>query len=195
VLKFQFPKDMLQWIEAHQGAAAWVQALGAILAIGVALWISRRDTRRRRQAERRRATGLAVLLHTEMVDFRHRLTSAMQATAFPDLKVSLPESLVQHSADLYLLGSAGGALLQMISTLRATNRQIDESQRKYPTTTANIDRILRPGIVDSLRLARDACDEAIAALDKIIETTPFKASKVLRAVLSFIGRAGRGRTS
>ena len=59
MFQFQFPKDFLTWIEAHQGTAAWVQALGAILTILVAIYISRRDIHRAQQAERRRAAELS----------------------------------------------------------------------------------------------------------------------------------------
>jgi hypothetical protein len=168
VLNFQFPKDVLAWIEAHQGTAAWVQALGAVLAIGVAVWIARTDTRRAQAAERRRAQGLAILLHTEMVDFRYRIITVMEAASVNQMKLQLPRSLVWRSADLHLLGSAGGHLLQMMSTLTANNRQIDEMERLAVVYDPPAYRDLRRGIIANLQLTRDACDEAIAGLDRLI---------------------------
>jgi hypothetical protein len=182
--RFQFPKDFFEWIEAHQGTAAWMQALGAVLTVGIAIWISRRDIRRVQQAERRRATGLAVLLHTEMVDLRHRITRAIASVTLTERRVTLPESLGQHSADLYLLGRAGGFLLQMISTLRAHNRQVDEMER-----LGEIDLELWNGLERNLEMIASACDEAIAGMDKIIEASaPLIKGTALQAILRFFGR-------
>jgi hypothetical protein len=47
---------LIEWIDGHPNLAAWVQAIGAIVAIGVAFWISRsevRATRKAAEAERR----------------------------------------------------------------------------------------------------------------------------------------------
>lgn len=48
------------WIEAHPGLASYVQAIGAIAAIGVAIWLARLDAANRRKAEREADLRLAA---------------------------------------------------------------------------------------------------------------------------------------
>lgn len=40
------------WIEGHPGLASWVQAIGSIVAILIAVWISNTDSRIRKAAEK-----------------------------------------------------------------------------------------------------------------------------------------------
>jgi hypothetical protein len=55
--------SVLAWIEAHPGLASWVQAIGAIAALGLALWIpSRQRHVDRQEAERKRRSMLLVFL-------------------------------------------------------------------------------------------------------------------------------------
>jgi hypothetical protein len=55
--------DVLGWIEKHPGLASWVQAIGAIAALGLALWIpSRQRLAEREEVERKRKSILLVFL-------------------------------------------------------------------------------------------------------------------------------------
>lgn len=40
-------EGFLRWVELHPGLASWVQAFGSLLAIGVAIWLSSRESRYR----------------------------------------------------------------------------------------------------------------------------------------------------
>lgn len=48
------PYQLLTWIERHSGLAAWVQAVGAILALAVAIFVPVRIARNRERLNRRR---------------------------------------------------------------------------------------------------------------------------------------------
>lgn len=52
----------LPWMEAHPELAAWVQAVGSILALGVAIWIASQQARQAasERVEQRRETAAAV---------------------------------------------------------------------------------------------------------------------------------------
>jgi hypothetical protein len=62
------------WIEHHPGAAAWVQALGATLAVAAAVLVpalQSRNARRQRDADRRlRAKSLAIAIYPELLHIR-----------------------------------------------------------------------------------------------------------------------------
>jgi hypothetical protein len=130
----------------------------------VAVRIAGVDRRERRQERRLRAQGLALLLHTEMVGFRGSLESAA-ADDFRLRVIEPPPILLEYSDQLYLLGPAGGALLQMISTLNANDRFVADVTH-FGTVD---DPEALNGIRRSLRLALDCCNEAIAGLDQLIQ--------------------------
>jgi hypothetical protein len=47
---FQFPKDLLSWIELHHGLAGWVEALGVIGSLLLTQHIATREQRARRES-------------------------------------------------------------------------------------------------------------------------------------------------
>jgi hypothetical protein len=55
----QFPKDLLSWIEDHEGLASWVEALGVILAIVGSVYIARWQDRKIRYREHDQQTKKA----------------------------------------------------------------------------------------------------------------------------------------
>jgi hypothetical protein len=55
--------EVLGWIEKHPGLASWVQAIGAIAALGLALWIpNRQRLAERKEVEEKRKSMLLVFL-------------------------------------------------------------------------------------------------------------------------------------
>jgi hypothetical protein len=60
------------------------------------------------------------------VDLSGRIQAAIASVDLKRAAVLPPQSLVEHAADLYLLGPAGGNLLQMASALNANARQVSE---------------------------------------------------------------------
>jgi hypothetical protein len=94
----------LEWIEHHPGLAAWVQAIGAIIAIIAAFVIANLQhalEKRDRQAERKeRAKGLAFLLHAELLIFAAELERyAMYSYRLDPIEV--PTVVVAHADQLY----------------------------------------------------------------------------------------------
>ena len=100
------------------------------------------------QLERKlKAQGLALFLHTEMVDLSGRNQAAIASVDLKRAAVLPPPSLVEHAADLYLLSPAGGNLLQMASALNANARQVSELQE-----IGLVERELWSGIAANLGL-------------------------------------------
>jgi hypothetical protein len=162
---FQFPKTILMWIENHPGTASWVQAVGAISIIATTLYIARSDRRDRLLVERRRAEALAVLLHTELVGFRGQIDLAIDHAGTERSRLMLPQSLVTYGDQLFLLGSAGALLMQMMSAVNANNATLNEIVRLQATNIRELVERAR----STLRTTRDKCSEAIAGIDEIIK--------------------------
>ena len=160
--------SVLNWIEAHPGTAAWVQAIGALLAIGFAFGIAHWElhaARRKEETERRmRAQGLSFLLHTEMVAFRTQLEEAGTEVRHFESVPKPPDAIVRLADQIYVLGSTGEAILQMLSILNAHGRL------QMPVMAEWADRQIAMDLAsERLKMALKNCDIAIAGLQKIID--------------------------
>jgi hypothetical protein len=62
------------WIEAHPGLASWVQAIGSIAALGLAVWIPANQRRHEYELnvahDKQRSLGYATRLHLMIKEFR-----------------------------------------------------------------------------------------------------------------------------
>jgi hypothetical protein len=79
------------WIEHHPGLASWVQALGAIAALGIAIWIPNRQ----RGADRKEAHKKEkVLLLVFLVDCEFVITITQRDSATLDVRKRLISELI-----------------------------------------------------------------------------------------------------
>lgn len=83
--------DVLCWIEKHPGLASWVQAVGAIAALGLALWIpSRQRLADRKEGEKKRRAILLVFL----VECEWVIAITQKASATMDVRKKLIRDLL-----------------------------------------------------------------------------------------------------
>src|SRR5229473_3921092 len=112
----------LQWFEAHPGTAGWLEAVGSITAIVFVYLFALLQNRRFRSHENidrvRRAQGLALVLIPVLTAFRPKIEAAI----IQESKPAPPDEIVQLLDQLYVLGVAGGLILQMVAVLRANQR-------------------------------------------------------------------------
>jgi len=130
------------WIEHHPGAAAWVQALGATLAVATAVLmpaLQARHARQQRDADRRlRAKSLAIAIYPELLHIRaahhhiqRRLRESVAATQRSDdpataertgadladqskrLAIPVTDALRAMIPNIYLLGDPMGPQVQL----------------------------------------------------------------------------------
>lgn len=81
--------------------------------------------------------------------------------------IQAPTILFARHDDLYLLGEAGGHILQMLSALNVSNDQLNRLKAVlYPNQNEH-DAVLR-GIRDNLQIAREGCRDSANGLAKII---------------------------
>jgi hypothetical protein len=154
-----------------EALAAWVQAIGSILAIIAAFLIAYFEARRAHAREEARATreeadrlnraqGLALMLQPELAAFE----GTLERLGFSE-RAAPPKTILDHADQLYVLGKAGGLILFMIGALNA-----HEQLRPPPATStegrAQLDKLR----AERLRIAHQCCSDAVQELQKIIDT-------------------------
>ena len=162
----------MDWLEQHFALAGWVSAIGGIAAVAAAFLVANLQTHAERQAaeeERQlRAEALAVLLVTDTVEFVGYLREVIGARQLMRARgLKPPAALVARLGELYLLGSAGGSLLQLVSALNAT-RRMTERHLQAIADYGGDDREPWKIIKSNLEIAAADGDDAIAAMNKII---------------------------
>jgi hypothetical protein len=164
---FQFPKTIFNWIEAHPGSAAWVQALGALAIIYVTARIASADHRERQRKERLQKEAMAVLLHAEMLAFRGTLERTIDGANIREAIIQAPTILYRLVENLYLLGAPGGSLLHMLGGL-AANNVIVEGLRSHVASGTLAEAEAWVNGEPGLKLTLEDCDEGVAGLQAIL---------------------------
>jgi undecaprenyl pyrophosphate phosphatase UppP len=138
----------LGWCEAHPGIANWLQAVGSIAAIVLIYLFALFQFQRTRSHEEldriRKAQGLALILVAVLVAFKPKI------------------EVLRLLDQLYILGVAGGLILQMIATLQAHNQAAPPSVEAEDVRNSYVS-IGR----QRLDLALRYCEDAIDALTKL----------------------------
>jgi hypothetical protein len=169
---------LIDWIDGHPNLAAWVQAIGAIIAIFAAFLISHFEVRATRKAageERRmKAQALALLLQPQLLAFKGELESdpLLRGRGVGPLEIAPlepPKAIIDLADQLYLLGSPGGAILQMLGVLSAqrtlTSSILVDAEKRNKAFELSSQR---------QRIAIKNCDEALAGLQAIIDDGPHR---------------------
>jgi undecaprenyl pyrophosphate phosphatase UppP len=152
----------LGWCEAHPGIANWLQAIGSIAAIALIYLFALFQFRRTRSHEEidriRKAQGLALILVAVLVAFKPKIEAAIAQQS----KIEPPDEALRLLDQLYVLGVAGGLILQMIATLQAHDQAASPSDEAEDVRNsyASIGR-------QRLDLALRYCEDAIDALTKL----------------------------
>ena len=153
----------LQWIEAHPGIASWLQAVGSIAAIvfvGLfALLQGRRATSHGDLDRIRRAQGLALVLVPVLRGFKPKIEAAIVRES----KLEPPDEVLHLLDQLYVLGVAGGFVLQMVATLQAHQRAEQPRNDDDGSARSSYNSIAKQRLADALR----NCEDAIDALVKL----------------------------
>jgi hypothetical protein len=152
----------LQWFETHPGTASWLEAVGSITAIVFVCLFALFQGRRTRSYEDtdriRRAQGLALVLIPALTAFKPKIETAIIQESKP-----APPDEVMHLLDqLYILGVAGGLILQMVALLQA-NQRAELPQNEDEKVRSSHNSIAKQRLGDALR----DCDDATYVLMKL----------------------------
>jgi|GEM_PF-3031303 len=66
------------WVEQHPGIAAWVQAVGAIVALAATIWLNRKDAKERHVERDARARHVSLTIKPILDDFIVEIDSALK---------------------------------------------------------------------------------------------------------------------
>jgi hypothetical protein len=173
--------DILNWLSDQPGLAAWVQAVGSIIAIvsgfALAYWQHRRTDHEHRQERERadkhtriQAQALALILEGSLVELAGRLSLAK--TDKPFSPVDLPHLLEERTDQIYVMGETGGYLLQLISTLTTHNRMLAELRsarlrNSYVGLEPGVEERLRQNAYERLQVASDCLEDALKGIAKL----------------------------
>ena len=154
------------WIEAHPGTANWFQAFGsitAIVAVFLFVILQNRGAKSREETDRiRRAQGLALLLIPILTSFELEIETAI----IQESKPPLPDEITHLLDQLYVMGVAGGYILQMVATLQAHQRfgpsSISANETEARTAYNSLAR-------QRLGSALHYCENAIRAMTKLTQ--------------------------
>jgi hypothetical protein len=152
----------LQWFEAHPGTAGWLDAIGSIAAIVFVYLLGLSQGRRIKSHEDvdrvRRAQGLALILIPVLTAFRPKIETAI----IHECKPAPPDEVVHLLDQLYVLGVAGGSILQMVARLQA-NQRAERPHNENENAQSMYNSIARQRLGDALRY----CEDAMQALMKL----------------------------
>ena len=153
----------LDWLEAHPGMANWFEATGSVAAIVFVGLFALSQARRARSHEDldriRRAQGLALILVPVLREFKPRIEAAI----IQESKLEPPDEVLHLLDQLYVLGIAGGVVLQMVATLQAHQRAPAPPNDENSDARSTYNSVARQRLGDALRY----CDDAIDALLKL----------------------------
>lgn len=162
----------MDWLKQHFALAAWVSAIGGITAVAAAFLVANLQTRAQRQGaeqERQlRAEALAVLLVTDTVEFVAYLREVIGERQLTKVRgLEPPAALVARLGELYLLGSAGGSLRQLVSSINAARRMTERHLQAIADYGGDY-REPWEIIKSKLEIAAADGDAAIAGMKKIM---------------------------
>jgi len=146
----------------------WRASKGVAVSLGerdVAYLFALLQNRRFRSHENidrvRRAQGLALVLIPVLIAFRPKIEAAI----IYESKPAPPDEIIHLLDQLYILGVAGGLILQMVAMLQA-NQRSELAANANETARSSYNSIVRQRLSDALRY----CDDAIPALMKLTRT-------------------------
>lgn len=152
--------------------AAWVQAVGSVLALalglGVPYWQRQSEVKDRRIQEALLARSFGTRLLREFVKFRDRIARDLKAaeSAGPGEivkieKNTIPQAIWDNTERLHILGLAGHHVLLAMNAVRLARKELDSKYHALsPTNNAPV------RFVQQMQIAQSECDEAVAFLER-----------------------------
>ena len=131
-------------------------SIGAIIFVYLFALLQNRRFRSHENIDRiRRAQGLALVLIPVLTAFRPKIEAAI----IHESKPAPPDEIIHLLDQLYILGVAGGLILQMVAALQA-NQRSELAANANETARSSYNSIVRQRLSYALRY----CDDAIGAL-------------------------------
>lgn len=167
------------WFDQHEGLAAWVQAIGTlialIIAIGVPAWqthTARQDAKRERLS---RARSISILIGPELIACRDQVEYATQVLFGPgppglfrnaynvvtNVAVAIPPQMAAQLDSLYLFGEpAGLTLQQLVSVISQYQDTLQRASQRVTIDTSIAIGEIQEMLSGPLKLMKKLLDKA-----------------------------------
>ena len=160
----------MEWL--NQNAPA-IQAVGTLLAIAIAIWvpfkIHRNEARRGEREIRLKGQAIALLIEPLLRAIDGQIDREGIVRPEGPNPIEIPEEILSHSRDFWLMGEAGGNVLQLIGILQTHNRILEETV-PLPTDMDEKERREFAHLFhERLNLARKCLRDAFAAIDILLK--------------------------
>ena len=162
------------WLKANAHLSGWIQGAGTLIALAIAIgvpWcIHRNEVREKKRTKLHQAQGLAILLGPSLRVLQEEIKTAKGLPRFSQKIVDIPDDLTTEVQSLWIMGAAGGHILQAIAALRSNKRQIEDAR---PVVAGNSAREVSEIINianEKLLIADRDIDDALDAIDRLIAT-------------------------
>lgn len=167
----------MEWLNANAPA---IQAVGSLIAIAtsliaitIAIWVPFRihsNQERERQREiRLRGQAMALLIDPLLRAIDGEIEHLGTLRPEDPSQIDLPESIMSLSDHMWLMGEAGGSVLQLIGIIQIHNRILEET----PILPIDMEEEQRLEFArlfhERLGFARECISEALAAIDRLIQ--------------------------
>ena len=159
-------------------SVAWIQAIGSIIAILVAIWIGHRNhkhsvrvfekSRCRDDADRRmKARSLALAIFPELMELKAKVAGAWHGEKVRFHSLDISPVLIESVNRLYLLDEAGAEIQQLVATSRQLNRMVKSIVDMKRTNTREEITEAKAKLRSHLRAIGVALDQAIELIGSI----------------------------
>lgn len=176
----ELPQQLLglfKWLNENAPA---VQAVGTLLAVATAIVaafiaiyvpfkINQNETRRQEHDRFLKSQAIAILVEPLLYDLDMQVEAgSMPLTAEPRL-IEIPEALKSLTRDLWLMGHAGGHVLQLIGHVQVHNRILWELPTLPIDMLDDEQAVYTRNFNERITLMRECVKEASAAISLLLE--------------------------
>ena len=159
----------MEWL--NQNAAA-IQAVGTLLAIAIAIGVPFKihlnQTRKQEREIRLKGQAIALLIEPLLRTIDEEVDREGFVRPEGPHRIEIPETILSLSRDLWLMGEAGGNVLELIGILQTHNRLLGRTISMPIDMEEEERREFSRLFHERINLARECLRDAFAAIDTLL---------------------------
>jgi hypothetical protein len=171
---------MLEWIEGHEGLAAWVQAVFSVVAIGagfaVAVWQQRQHNKQLRSERSLQSRAVAIVIRHDLEVLMGRIARARVATDLTGKRVDLPRWLTDNIGIYHFMDEVGARVLTIVAGINALNAMISDTERMG--SCVGVEEANEANTL--LSYAQENCERVAHKIDQMFENAGAATSQMTR---------------
>ena len=162
----------VKWIELHPGTASWVQAIGSVLALGVAIYIASsqsRDAKRAAEAARQERLDAVMRLAEEAHYSIKATASVMEIGPLPEYfaREHSPQEFEELASALLQASLQSFGSSKVVKELHSLRRDLMHAHTLIERVRRNDARWSQTATVEHQEIARELAESADSSLENI----------------------------